>query len=199
MKHHNISDNSRLKLVEAAKTLLWEVGFEAMSPRKVLKHSGVGHGSLYHHFEGKRDLAGAALEQIERELTADLIRVLNVNEPPLDRVRAYLSKPRPATQGCRLGRLANEVEVTSSELRMPLSRYFKRAENLLTEILQEAKDEGALLADINPADLACTLLAVIQGSYVLARANNKNIYSKKASRGALALLDAATTNPEERT
>jgi AcrR family transcriptional regulator len=36
--------------VEATKELLWEVGYEAMSPRDIQARSGVKSGSLYHHF-----------------------------------------------------------------------------------------------------------------------------------------------------
>jgi AcrR family transcriptional regulator len=48
--------DSRQKLVAAACALLSERGFEAMSPTMILQRSGIGHGSLYHHFRGNEDL-----------------------------------------------------------------------------------------------------------------------------------------------
>ena len=50
-------ESKRDKLIEATKSLLWEVGYESMSPKTILKRSGAGQGSLYHHFEGKKDNA----------------------------------------------------------------------------------------------------------------------------------------------
>lgn len=49
--------DSKQKLVAAMCGLLAERGFEATSPTMVLQRSGIGHGSLYHHYRGKEDLA----------------------------------------------------------------------------------------------------------------------------------------------
>ena len=62
--------SKREAIVQAAKDLMWEEGYEAMSPRDVLQRSGAGQGSLYHHFRGKRDLAAQALWELNAELRA---------------------------------------------------------------------------------------------------------------------------------
>ena len=36
------------QLLESARELIWERGYEAMSPNAVIKASGAGQGSLYH-------------------------------------------------------------------------------------------------------------------------------------------------------
>ena len=48
------------ELVKAAKKLMWERGYEGVSPRDLLDESGAGHGSLYHHFKGKLNLASVS-------------------------------------------------------------------------------------------------------------------------------------------
>ncbi|WP_175415798.1 TetR/AcrR family transcriptional regulator [Acidipropionibacterium jensenii] len=63
---------SRGKLVAAACELFAERGFTATSPTMVLDRSGVGHGSLYHYFDGKEALALAAIEQMRADLMAKL-------------------------------------------------------------------------------------------------------------------------------
>ena len=63
---------SREKLVAAACDLFAERGFTAASPTMVLDRSGVGHGSLYHYFDGKEALALAAIEQMRADLMAKL-------------------------------------------------------------------------------------------------------------------------------
>ena len=54
---------SRERLVTAMSELMWERGYAATSPREVRERSGVGQGSMYHHFPSKRDLALAALQR----------------------------------------------------------------------------------------------------------------------------------------
>jgi TetR/AcrR family transcriptional repressor of nem operon len=53
--------SKRDQLVEATKELLWEVGYEAMSPRDIQARSAVKPGSLYHHFPSKLAIAEVAL------------------------------------------------------------------------------------------------------------------------------------------
>lgn len=63
---------SREKLVAAACELFAERGFTATSPTMVLDRSGVGHGSLYHYFDGKEALGLTAIEQMRGDLMAKL-------------------------------------------------------------------------------------------------------------------------------
>lgn len=81
--------DARRRLLDAAQRLLWERGFDATSPRAVMAESGVGQGSLYHHFPTKKALAEAALTEIADRLVADVEAVLgDPATPPLDRLRA---------------------------------------------------------------------------------------------------------------
>lgn len=66
------SHGSREKLVAATCELFAERGFTATSPTMVLVRSGVGHGSLYHYFDGKEELALAAIEQLRADTLAKL-------------------------------------------------------------------------------------------------------------------------------
>ncbi len=65
---------SREKLISAMCALLSERGFEATSPTMIFKRSAVGQGSMYHHFEGKNDLALAAIRQMRTRTLAILNR-----------------------------------------------------------------------------------------------------------------------------
>jgi AcrR family transcriptional regulator len=182
----------RSELVDAAKALLWEDGYGRMSPRKVIERSGAGQGSLYHHFRTKRALAAAALGEIEQELIASAGRALRDDSPPLERLRAWLALERDGLKGCRLGRLANDVEVLGAdELRATLAGYFDAVLSLVEATLDEAKSRDELPEGIVPAEIAAALVATVQGGYVLSRALNDGEAILRATRGAAALLEAA--------
>lgn len=181
---------ARRRLLDAAKRLLWERGFEATSPRAVLTESGVGHGSLYHHFPSKKALAEAALEETANDLIASAEAVLADPAPaPLDRVRHWLTRPRPGLRGCRLGRLAGEPEVFDAVLHAPLERYFSRVHDLVAGCLREAKALGHLPADLDDSAVATALVAVIQGGFVISRSRGDGDEINRATAGAMALLD----------
>ncbi len=182
--------STREHLLTAAKELLWERGYEAMSPRAVQERSGAGQGSFYHHFVGKADLATTALGEVADEMQETFNTVLHTDKPPLERVREYLRQPREALRGCRLGRMTQEEVLSQEPLRHPISSYFLYTEQEIGTALEQAQREGTLSETIDTTDVAATLVAVVQGGYVLARALQDPHQMDKALHGALALLEA---------
>ncbi len=185
--------SKREDILNAAKALLWERGYEAMSPRAVMDLSGAGQGSLYHHFRTKQDLAAAALEQVAAELIADFDAFLDrAPGSALDKIRAWLLRPRDGLSGCRLGRLANETALDDERLRAPLCLYFGHVQRRLEELLAEAAADGLLSGSLNERELATALIAVIQGGYVLSRARRDARQLSQATAGACAMLEQTT-------
>jgi AcrR family transcriptional regulator len=184
---------TRESLIDAAKELLWERGYDAMSPADVLRVSGVGQGSLYHHFTGKADLAATAVQEVATEMELETEAILQTDKPAVERLRDYLMKSRAALLGCRLGRLAYDPQIVQLDpLRAPVASYFASVERMLTTVLLEAQQEGSIEPDLHAADLATSLVAVVQGGYVLARANQDPARLDRATRGALSLLDGVS-------
>lgn len=187
--------SKREAIVAAAKTLLWERGYEATSPRDVLALSGAGQGSLYHHFPGKREVAAAAHGEMAAEEIAAIDALFARDTPPLDRVRAYLTRERQALRGCRLGRLANEAAMEEPALREPVAAYLGHIQTSLRESLEEARDAGHLAPGLAPEALAAALLAIVEGGYVLARVHWDAAAMRAAIDGGVQLL-AAVTRPQ---
>jgi len=180
--------SKRDALIDTAKALLWERGFEAMSPKAVLRHSGAGQGSLYHHFEGKRDLAATALEQINAEAREDLDRRIRPDLDPMARIFAYLDAPRDGLKGCRLGRLANEQAIFDPVLGPIVADYFRYIEEHLARAIKDAKHIGTLPQALKPKDVARTLIAAVQGGYVISRVHNDAGALNDSIRGAKSML-----------
>lgn len=189
--------SKRAALVAAAKELLWRFGYEAMSPAKVLAASGAGQGSLYHHFAGKKDLAAAALDEIEAEMRAGLDQALAAGPPPLARIERFLAAPRDSLKGCRLGRLANEASIADETLRRPIARYFAYLQGRLAETLAEAVRRGDLAPETDVATLAAMLVAVVQGGFILARVHRDTRLFDRAMDGAIASLRALASEGTE--
>jgi TetR/AcrR family transcriptional repressor of nem operon len=188
MMQHGIS--KRTALVQAAKALLWEGGYAAMSPRDVLQRSGAGQGSLYHHFSGKQALAVEALDEIATEEMAAVDAVFDSDAPPLARIRAYLEREREALRGCRLARLANESAIEDAALRRPIAVFLDHIALQLRACLEQAQAAGELPATLRPAEVAAALLAIVEGGFVLARVHWDAQHMRQALHGGVQLLDA---------
>ena len=185
-------NSKREALIDAAKDLLWERGYEAMSPKAVLRASGAGQGSLYHHFEGKRDLAATALEEIGAQLQESFDKRLDPAKPAIKRLEAYLDTPREALKGCRFGRLSHEQAITDPVLNPIVVDLFNHFEKRLTATVREAQKDGDLPASLKAKEIALMLGAIVQGGYVLSRIRQDDAPFKQAVRGAKSTLRALT-------
>ena len=146
---------------------------------------------MYHHFDGKHDLAVEALSAVTGEVTGEFSLLDGVGSP-LERMKRYLSFPRPGTRGCRVGRMTQDPQVVAdAELIAIVANAFDIMLGRWEEAIAAAVAAGELPASIVPAELARTLAAVIQGGYVLARAQGEQEPMDAAIRGAVSLLDAA--------
>lgn len=172
--------------------LMWEQGYAATSPKDVLTRAGVGQGSMYHYFDGKRELANEALHSLASQYIGNA-GILGEEAPPLDRIRRYLSQARPGLRGCRIGRLTQDPQVVEdSEMIGLVAAAFDAVAANWSRVIDEAIAAGELPTTTNSAQLTRTLMAVLQGGYVLARAYQDQQPMDDAIAGALALLDAAS-------
>ncbi|WP_205695644.1 TetR/AcrR family transcriptional regulator [Conexibacter sp. SYSU D00693] len=183
--------SAREQLRDAMADLLWERGYAATSPRDVLARAGVGQGSMYHHYAGKHDLALDAFSSVAQEMAGQTSE-LDGDGSPLERIIRYLTVPRPGTRGCRVGRMTQDPQVVADpELLTVVAEAFATVLRRWEAVIAEAVEVGELPADVDPADLARTLAAVLQGGYVLARAQGDQEPMDAAVRGAVSLLEAA--------
>ncbi len=183
---------SRDRLVETMSELMWERGYADTSPRDVRERSGVGQGSMYHHFPSKRDLALAALERNVADLLPASSELDGEGSSPLARIEAYLMRPRDALKGCKVGRMTQDPQVREDPVLLaPVARAFAQVHLSWANALRAAIDAGELRGDLDADRLAHTLMAVLQGGYVLAIAQQDPGPFDSARAGALDLLRAA--------
>ncbi len=184
--------DSRERLVETMSELMWERGYADTSPRDVRERSGVGQGSMYHHFPTKRELALAALERNIADLLPASSELDGTEGSPLARIQAYLMRPRDALKGCKVGRMTQDPQVREDPtLLAPVGRAFAQVHASWVNALRSAIATGELRDDLDAERLAHTLMAVLQGGYVLAIAQQDSKPFEDARDGVLDLLRAA--------
>jgi TetR/AcrR family transcriptional regulator, transcriptional repressor for nem operon len=183
--------DTRERLIESTRELLWERGYIGTSPKAIQARSGAGQGSMYHHFRGKPDLALTAISRSAGELRARAEAAFAGPGTVIERVTAYLRRERDALKGCPVGRLTQDPDVMADpELREPVRQTFAWLTARLAELLAEGRANGELGAGLDPAATATMLVAVLQGGYVLARAAGSAEVYAQAVDGAIGLLAA---------
>ncbi|RRQ76551.1 TetR family transcriptional regulator [Streptomyces griseofuscus] len=181
------------RLIESTRDLLWERGYVGTSPKAILERAGAGQGSMYHHFKGKPDLALAAIRRTAEQLRAAAERSLEGPGTPYERIEAYLRREREVLRGCPVGRLTMDPDVIASdELRAPVTETLAAIRERLAGIVEEGKRQGQFAPELDAERAAATILATVQGGYVLARAAGSPAAFDAAVDGLLALLAPRT-------
>ncbi|WP_328456951.1 TetR/AcrR family transcriptional regulator [Amycolatopsis sp. NBC_00438] len=184
---------TRDQLIDSTRELLWERGYVGTSPKAIQQRAGAGQGSMYHHFAGKRELALAAVQRSADELLAAADAQLRAPGSAVERVTAYLRREREVLRGCPIGRLTQDPDIVADpELRAPVDETLKLLQAKLAAVLDEGRAAHELPAELDTAALAATVVAVLQGGYVLARAAAAPEPFDQAVSGVLALLAAHT-------
>ncbi|MFD9425571.1 MULTISPECIES: TetR/AcrR family transcriptional regulator [unclassified Streptomyces] len=184
------------RLIEATRELLWERGYVGTSPKAIQQQAGAGQGSMYHHFTGKPDLALAAILRTAEEMRGTAGRLLDGPGSARERISAYLLRERDVLRGCPVGRLTMDPEVIANdELRAPVDETIGWLRGRLAELVQEGLDEGEFAPGLVPGQVAATVVATVQGGYVLARASGSTAAFDTAVEGLLALLTAHAPGP----
>lgn len=179
--------------MEATQDLLWEQGYSATSPKDIMRRSGAGQGSMYHHFTNKQELAVVALECSAQSMRQDAEKLLATDGSAYEIATAYLRRQRDVLKGCRMGRMTFDADVLNTpELIEPVKRTFVWLLEALTALFERGRDQGEFAADIDARNLASLVVATVQGGYVLARATRDTDAFDAAVEGAAALLRKAT-------
>jgi TetR/AcrR family transcriptional repressor of nem operon len=185
--------STRDRLVESARALLWERGYVGTSPKIIQQRADAGQGSMYHHFAGKEDLALAAIRRTADETRTVVDAQLSAPGTAVERITDYLRRERDVLRGCPIGRLTQDPEVMANPgLRAPVEETFSWLRARLSQVVQEGLDRGELEPFLDPASIAATIVATLQGGYVLARADGTTEPFDQAVTGMLALLAAHT-------
>ncbi|MFF7340285.1 TetR/AcrR family transcriptional regulator [Streptomyces sp. NPDC008163] len=177
------------RLIEATRELLWERGYVGMSPKAIQQQARVGQGSMYHHFTGKPDLALTAIRRTADELRETADRVLDTPGSAYERISAYLLRERDVLRGCPVGRLTMDPDIIASdELREPVDETIAWLRGRLAGIVREGVGRGEFAPGVVPEEIAASIVATVQGGYVLARASGSADAFDAAARGLLSLL-----------
>jgi TetR/AcrR family transcriptional regulator, transcriptional repressor for nem operon len=178
MQPNRAKPNARVKLMDAALAVIREKGFCATSVDELCHHAGVTKGAFFHHFPSKEALGVAAVDYWS-EMTGALFAAAPYHHhpDPLDRVLGYIDFRKAILQGelpeftCLVGTMVQEVYDTAIPIRDACrASIFGHAKTLETDIA-EAIETYDITADWTPKSLALHTQAVLQGAFILAKAD----------------------------
>lgn len=157
--------DKRIRLIEAAKVLIHQQGFNLTTLADIAQEADVPLGNVYYYFKTKEAIGEAVIEKRATEY-AEMLARLNETADPAARLRTFVEVGAEelesiARYGCPIGGLCQELGKQGGSLA-------DQAAKLLHDVLQWAEAQFKALGLSATADkLALNLVAGIQGMHLL--------------------------------
>ncbi|WP_313193208.1 TetR/AcrR family transcriptional regulator [Shinella zoogloeoides] len=133
----------REQILDGAKRVFMEQGFEAASMNDITRAAGVSKGTIYVYFENKEDLFGYMIERERNRITETVRHVLDGKKPITETLADFgvlFATHMTADQTIRAMRM---VIAANHRLPMLCSRFFSATPINPVSVLQEYLDRQA--------------------------------------------------------
>ncbi len=167
-------ERTRERLLQAAFREIYRSGFQSASLDAILASAGVTKGALYYYFKSKRGLGYAVVEEVIAPHTyGQWVRPLQSRKDAIDAligaVRNIPVQPAVVRGGCQLINLAQEMSPLDAGFRKRLATIFDAWREAVASVLREGQGNGSVRRDVEPADAAGLLIAMVEGYGALAK------------------------------
>ena len=174
--------------VDAAMRAFWAGGYEGTSTEDLCATTGMGRGSVYNAFGGKRELFDRALARYMDGKDTALEELLAGELPIREKVRTVLwqtiDPPAGEPSGCLVVNSMVELAPHDPAIAAALNRDYRRRWRALRAAFAASRRSGEIAQSKRPEDLAHLVIGSVTALRVMARAG--------VDRAALEAVASAT-------
>lgn len=165
---------TRKLLLQAASREIHLSGFEGADIDTILAATGVTKGALYYHFDSKKSLGYAIVEEIIAASMRDkwlrpFLSGGNTIDILIQTVQATSQAPEVLRAGCPLNNLAQEMSHRDERFRKHVAKVFQEWQKGISAALRKGQSEGSVRSDLDPDETASFLIATYEGYVMLAK------------------------------
>ncbi len=191
-------ERTRERLLQAASREIYRSGFQSAGLDTILASAGVTKGALYYHFKSKEGLGYAVIEEIiAPDVHGKWVRPLQSVKHPIDALIGAVQRipvqPGDVRGGCQLNNLAQEMSPLDAGFRKRLAIIFDAWREAVASTLREGQIQGNVRSDVEPADAAALLIAMVEGYASLAKNAQDPKVMKAGIRNIVAWLRSLRT------
>jgi TetR/AcrR family transcriptional regulator len=159
--------DSKEMVLNAAQSLIMQHGFTGLSMRELARHSGIAKGTIYHHFQDKREIYLHVLERDILFVRDRLLTIVKQEGSFADKLRALIHVYFDLQRERRLVIMAALRE--NAALDDQFSEIIKKYRSELLQPIGALIHEGIQNGEVCPIDVDLTvlsLLGILQGFVV---------------------------------
>lgn len=185
----------RSRALRQAMEAFWELGYEGTSTATLVERLRIGRSSLYAAFGSKDELYAEAMDSYVRDLRVRVIAKLRAEGPATDVLEKFFLDvaDRGGPDGdplrcCMVVRASLSGARQSPSIRARIKQAMAELDEAFFELLERARDEGALGNTSKLRDSARFLTTTFQALNVAALAGRDRRELREIIRKALATL-----------
>lgn len=176
------AEKTRAFIIEKTAPIFNKKGFAGTSLNDMTAATGLTKGSIYGNFANKDEVALAVFDYNLKKLTDainfDLAQHAEAKTKLLvyvDNYERFLSPPFTAG-GCPVLNTAVEADDTHPGLRAKATQAVLSWKKTIVRIVEEGIKNKEFKADTNPEQVAVTIIAMIEGSIMIAKLLDNSTY-----------------------
>lgn len=192
-------DITRERIVAAAAPLFNQKGFAGCSMQDIMAATGLEKGGLYRHFSSKEELAAEAFRFAHARSARTRTDDLDPSLSPLDRLRAAITRfveyQSALPGGCPVMNTAIDADDSNAALRELALEAFTNWRRRLAAIVREGMRAGQICSEIEPRQVANTVVATLEGALMLSRLEGTRTPLRDAAISLNTLLNSLEVSP----
>jgi TetR/AcrR family transcriptional regulator, transcriptional repressor for nem operon len=184
----------RDRIIKTSLHLFYTNGFHAIGTNQICAEAAVNKSTLYHIFPSKVDMVLAALEVYACDSTQQFKQIAQSAITATEKIEQIFELPFRANQnlhqqfgqvkGCFVGNIALELSGQEERIRTYLDQVFQDWAEAIEPIIQEIAGSQ----DIDPAQVARSMIAYLQGAILMAKASNNPQIIRDLAKSAIKLI-----------
>ncbi|WP_165960419.1 TetR/AcrR family transcriptional regulator [Actinocrispum wychmicini] len=189
-------DEKRAEILDAAIRVFARTGFHATKIEDVAREARVAKGTIYLYFDRREDILDAAFVRFADGVLTQMRAIAKAREPALSRLRSIVEAMLAGAQsGPDLARLvfdfwaARRIGGSGERPGTPVdfAGIYVEYRQLIGSLLEQAKDEGAVRADV-PEDTPAVIVGLVEGLLLQCLVDPGALTPSRMAEPALAVI-----------
>lgn len=181
------------RIIEAGRQLIMRRGYSGFSYADVADAINIRKASIHHHFPSKTDLVIAVVNEWRAAFDADMASLQASGADALAQLRAYIGHwerciADDSAPFCVAGMLGAELPSLPEEVAKEVKAFFDNLTAWLEQVLESGATNDLVKLDLSVQTEAATLVSLIYGAMLAARAYGTVALFKDVTDGAIERL-----------
>ena len=176
----NKAEKTRQFIVEKTAPIFNKKGYAGTSLSDMTEATGLTKGSIYGNFTNKDEVALAVFDHNWRKVSSLISQEIDKRTTAKEKLLVYADYDKlldfPSSGGCPVLNTAVEADDTHPGLKKKALDAFVVWKNKIASLVEEGIRKGEFSETVNPEQIALTMVAMIEGSIMIAKLTGKLAY-----------------------